>query len=468
MSLFLKLISIGALVVLVLILWLIHVIRKKFRGFAKQVTTQVAIHSQPTVVHLRRERGLAWQDRDTVAERVAAFKGLGFRPLGNYRIEELPDVQLVGLGHPEEGFGAVIYENSENGLIWNDLVARYNNGDLLTVSDAPAGDELTSPPFAEKIYEPGAPPTKLYALLCESLGAASRIPFHPDNFKRLFEEAWEREQVWRLEESPEVTAGDTDGEKVDLMAGLPLVDAQIGGRLGLGEQSLTFIRGVTETPLQLLTLRGVAPDATLDEMTFPGQIMPSDDEPDTVTVILDVAAALVPAHRADEMISVLQASLVPKGIQALRTTHGAKDFSYLFETGVMPASSFSRNRAILVFFAAPNEDALFWARQTNAANYDHDTRDILAKLAAWSLHCELRILGAGFDWVELEILTLPDDPHAFAKGVIDYCPDLLDELLDEATLEKLEEPGGDEEDAAAAALAARLESGKRKILLWWD
>lgn len=429
---------------LVAVLWLISFIRGKLRRFATGVATRMAIESQPRTIRLVRDRNIAWRDRDAVARQVWPLRALGFRALGSFRVEELPDVRLVGLGHPEEGYGAAVYELRSSGGVHTDLVVRYENGDLLTVSNASLPVRLTPPPFARKIYLRKANAARLLRTLEKNLEPQPYVSVHPRSFQRIFEDAWEREQTWRREESPEVVG---DQEYVDLMANLPFADPETAARLGLDAETLRFIAGRTEADVRVLTFEA------------------DPEQPDAEKVTMEVLAVLVPDLRVDDLVRALQDQLTPRGVQCLLTGRGAKDFVYIFGTGLMPANRFAAGRALLAFFRGAVPDPLLWVRQTNAANYDLGTAEILAKLKAWEMLCGVRLIGAGFDWVQLDLVRLPADLDAFARDALDFCPDLLPELVDEDEL--ADEEGDAYEAAGVAALVERLRQ-KPTLLLWWD
>jgi hypothetical protein len=119
---------------------------------------------------------------------------------------------------------------------------------------------------------------------------------------------------------------------------------------------------------------------------------------------------------------------------------------------------------------------------TNGANFDLDTEGIIAKLAGWEKLCDLRIVGAGFDWLDLHFDTLPDDLQAFAEDVYDFCPDTLDqgyvgpdlsdgrdpsEMSEDELMQMIDDIGEAIDVQTPADLAEFLRREKR-LWLWWD
>ncbi|HEX9733965.1 MAG TPA: DUF4253 domain-containing protein [Thermoanaerobaculia bacterium] len=461
---FVKIVLLLVVLGLIAVLWLIRVIRGRFREFVTDVATQMAIESQPRTIRLIRDRQLAWRDRDAVARQVGPLRALGFRAIGSFRVEELPDVRLAGLGHPEEGYGAAVYELQESGKVYTDVVARYEDGDLLTVSNASLPMVLTPPPFALKIDLRKANAAKLLRALEKNLEPKPLMAIDPTSFSRIFEEAWEREETWRREESPEVVGGQ---EYADLMADLPFADEATAARLGVDAETLRFIAARTEADVRVLTLEGYPPAGSIAADQFAGKVEPDPEQPDAEKVSMEVLAVLVSDLRVDDLVRALQDQLTPRGVQCLLTGRGAKDFVYLFGTGLMPASRFAAGKALLVVFRGAVPDPLLWVRQTNAANYDLGTAAILAKLKEWEPLCGVRLIGAGFDWVWLDLVRLPADLEAFARDAVDFCADLLPELVDEDELEEEDEDGGAYEATGVAALVERLRQ-EPSLVLWWD
>jgi hypothetical protein len=122
--------------------------------------------------------------------------------------------------------------------------------------------------------------------------------------------------------------------------------------------------------------------------------------------------------------------------------------------------------------------------ETNGANFDLETEDIIARLQQWQTLCSYRILGAEADTVEIEFDTLPKDMDAFVKQLYDFCPDLVDQGtgcvgdLVEMALESgepipaelqavIEGIDFENEDYGLEILKRELQRDK-KLTLWWD
>ncbi|MEO3946051.1 DUF4253 domain-containing protein [Gorillibacterium sp. CAU 1737] len=88
--------------------------------------------------------------------------------------------------------------------------------------------------------------------------------------------------------------------------------------------------------------------------------------------------------------------------------------------------------------------------QTDAANYDLSTEDIITKLKELDRRYGIRIYAAETECVGFELLKQPSDIEAFAEELYAFCPDLVDQGV--GTMEQL---------------IAYLKED-RYLHLWWD
>ena len=259
----------------------------------------------------------------------------------------------------------------------------------------------------------------------------------------------------------------------------------------LSPQARAVIKAAVPSALLPLTLvrsyiRGEAERSGFSASAFPGRVI-SDVDPNRIVLKLDVLSVFVPEAGAVELVASLQPQLQRHGCQALLTATDTKEFSYIFGEGVMKAKSGYDKESLIVFFQAESPDALFWVRGTNGDNYDLDTGAILRRVKTWKERCELQVLGAGFDWVELRFTTLPLNVDGFAEEVYDFCPDTLDqgiilphpegsETLDEAefptlnvqSMETIEDWMDPTADKPTPEDLAKYLKGERRLYLWWD
>ncbi len=64
---------------------------------------------------------------------------------------------------------------------------------------------------------------------------------------------------------------------------------------------------------------------------------------------------------------------------------------------------------------------------TDGDEYDISNSDVIERLKEWEKISSFEIIGADYDWVEIEFRRLPADLKAFAEEVYDFSPDAVDE-----------------------------------------
>jgi len=91
-------------------------------------------------------------------------------------------------------------------------------------------------------------------------------------------------------------------------------------------------------------------------------------------------------------------------------------------------------------------------QQTNGENYDISNDEVVFKLKEWHRRYPFTIIGADFDWVEVDFSEFPtnNDLQPFAKELYEFCPDIVDQGTEsiDGFIEELKE--------------------YRKLVLWWD
>ena len=88
--------------------------------------------------------------------------------------------------------------------------------------------------------------------------------------------------------------------------------------------------------------------------------------------------------------------------------------------------------------------------RTDGINYGLDHDAVVARYREWDEKYGLRLIGAGGDWLEAEVVKSPMDWPAFANEVYAFCPDVVDQGT------------GDVASLAKEMMAAKA------VYLWWD
>ncbi|MEM8996156.1 MAG: class I SAM-dependent methyltransferase, partial [Acidobacteriota bacterium] len=225
---------------------------------------------------------------------------------------------------------------------------------------------------------------------------------------------------------------------------LGTLDAAVAVELGFDGGAWARLEAAVEAPLLRLDLEGTIPG---DVDVQVGTRRPGGDGEDRY--LLSVAALSVPPGSGVEALDRIRPRL-GDGIQALRTTSGAKDFVYLFGLGFTPAVDVAGEHELLVFFPGASPDPLFFARQTNGGNYDLGPGDIVERLRSLDRRFGLRVLGAGWDWVEIEVLDPQVARPELAAELVDFCFPLVEDLAPDVDAEAASEDDGGESDTMSA------------------
>lgn len=91
-------------------------------------------------------------------------------------------------------------------------------------------------------------------------------------------------------------------------------------------------------------------------------------------------------------------------------------------------------------------------QQTNGDNYDISNEKVISKLKDWYRRHPFIIIGADYDWVEVNFQVIPEGKElkAFAIEISKFCPDIVEQGSGsiEGLIEEMKETG--------------------KLNLWWD
>ena len=164
--------------------------------------------STPREIHLVSDEARhEWTQNPEVAAILSEAQRWGLLPGDTFSIAEMEGVRLLPLfaTHEEGPACGVIYDHPEQGN-WLDLVIIYEDGTSLTISNAPEGSEIESPPESEKVYLEGQPASRLFEVMVKRFEQQPVVFLRPSNFVAEFENAYREEMEWRLDR------GTTEGE----------------------------------------------------------------------------------------------------------------------------------------------------------------------------------------------------------------------------------------------------------------
>lgn len=185
----------GGVLFLLVAAWLIrHFLRKFLAGLAGLSDSAPPVR----VKAIPQPGGAPWTKPKQIQQAREFFETVGFRWVEDVEVQPIAGAYASLLVNPE-GVAAVLYEHPQAGF-WADLVVKWEDRGGWTVSSAPQGGELRSPPFSQKIMEKGATPARLWALFEEKrsqMPQQKRLPLTAENIKQQFEQAYADETDWR-------------------------------------------------------------------------------------------------------------------------------------------------------------------------------------------------------------------------------------------------------------------------------
>lgn len=150
----------------------------------------------PSRIHLVPDAEPDWVSEDSAEQAISAFSSLGFADIGAYKIKEMKSVKLFALVHTQEQITAVVYNHEDVG-VWSDVEIEYENGESLTVSNAPLGGEMDVRPNARKIIFKDLDEIQLFekAMLERKSGQYKFVS--AENFASEFERSYAEDMDWR-------------------------------------------------------------------------------------------------------------------------------------------------------------------------------------------------------------------------------------------------------------------------------
>ncbi len=120
---------------------------------------------------------------------------MGFQPAGTYDVLERPELQLVGMVHPEDYLYAAVYVLPGDRL-WTDLYSEQIRGESLTVSNVKTAGTLAHVPGHRQLSDPAWGIAELYDCIKAERGEGPFKDIEAADFKAEFEHAYAVEMDW--------------------------------------------------------------------------------------------------------------------------------------------------------------------------------------------------------------------------------------------------------------------------------
>ena len=210
-----------------------------------------------------------------------------------------------------------------------------------------------------------------------------------------------------------------------VLLSLPVLGAGTPGGLSPHEEELT--RRIGFDPAVVLIVKQEAAEHTVRRLVGFNE--------DGYQLLADGITATVRRERADRIRAALRRKLLARRYLVFLADENE-------ETGT----------ATIGVLRGGDQFEILRVMQTNGPHQDVKNEDVIEKLSSWHKRAPFEIIGAGYDWVEIEFLKLPGDMAGFVKDLYEFCPDAVDA-----------DGGAAEEKDMADRISA-----SRRLSLWWD
>jgi hypothetical protein len=191
METFLQVVGSLALGIIIIIVGLYLYIRIKLGKYANVDSSK---DMTPLLIHLNEEIMPKWISKKNAQNIEKELINLGFIPDKAYNVVEIDGMQLRAFFNTP--YTAIMYTHPIAGL-WVDMVASIEDGKEYTVTNAPMGGEMDTPPNTEKHFLKDLTVSKLYSKLQEVVGSQPVKALDSISFRDYFENAYKREMQWK-------------------------------------------------------------------------------------------------------------------------------------------------------------------------------------------------------------------------------------------------------------------------------
>lgn len=164
-----------------------------------------------------------WVNTEAVGAQVRDLRREGFRLIDSYSVKGIENLYLMGLFHPEYDFCAVVYDGY--GFVWTDIVLVYENGDTLTVGNAPQGGEMDTRPGTTKLFLRDKTPGELFSRALSEEMPLPTVSINESNFVAIVEREYAADAVWRNERG--TTPREVAAVGRDMGLNINMTDAEI-------------------------------------------------------------------------------------------------------------------------------------------------------------------------------------------------------------------------------------------------
>lgn len=185
MNLFLLIAAIVAALAVALIGYGFHVFRRLARKGLADLPSAISVIPSAT----------DWKDPAKAVAAEEELQRYRFHPVGRFSIPEF-GILVEGFVNEPEQIAAMVFEHNSAG-VWTDVTVQYANGEGLTVSNAPHGEEIDTRPGQTKIIDSELDAGALVRVMYDFVQSYPRKCATPQDFPAFITETYARDYQWR-------------------------------------------------------------------------------------------------------------------------------------------------------------------------------------------------------------------------------------------------------------------------------
>jgi hypothetical protein len=155
-----------------------------------------ALERTPDRITLIRVDSPTWTHGPAVEQQAAPLRDAGFRDLGVFAVDKMPDVLIRMLHHPETYIAVHVYDHTRRGS-WIEFASRYSDGSSHTLTTMPHTG-LDRPAWVRTIHaDKNTPADQLYHQFKTQRDRQNIKPVAAAEVIHEFEDGYMRHMIWR-------------------------------------------------------------------------------------------------------------------------------------------------------------------------------------------------------------------------------------------------------------------------------
>lgn len=170
------------------------VLGSAFYVFIRRMINEGSAQATPLTIHMHEDLAPDWLESKDAQGFIKEFERLGFTIGKPYNIEELEQVQLCSLFHPE--YCGVIYNISGMGYFY-DVVHETTSGEVFAITSSPFAEVFDAQPGVRKVVLKNSRPSDGFNHIAVKCSVLEAKVFNNENFRDSLESFYKQEQAFQ-------------------------------------------------------------------------------------------------------------------------------------------------------------------------------------------------------------------------------------------------------------------------------